>query len=69
MRVEIGQLRRFHDDAFIGGARRLNGKTFLVLDVSGPEHNRFVTILVDGTLDYDWGPLVLEDYSEVIDAG
>jgi hypothetical protein len=73
VKVEAGQLRRFHDDAFIGEHHRhLNGTMFLVLDASGSDthkYKRSATILVDGTLDYDWGPRVLEDFSEVVSAG
>jgi hypothetical protein len=64
VKVEPGMLRRFHDDAFFANERHLNGRVFVIVEVTPDDH---IAILVDGTLDEGWGHHIIEDHSEVID--
>lgn len=67
MKVETGQLRRFHEDAFFANERHLNGHVFVIVEVTPDNHYDHIAILIDGTLDEGWGYRVIEDHSEVID--
>jgi len=63
-----GELRRFKSDMrFSHDARRVAGKTFIVVNVV-QDRDQFVTVdfLVDGHLERDWHCGWLEESSEVI---
>ena len=59
--MKPGDLRRFHDDAFLAKERELNSRIFLVLSVE----SNGVDILVDGA-QMGWSQRVIEDCSEPV---
>ena len=68
--MKPGDLRRFHDTAFVAKEKHLNGVVFMIFEVTpdnGDLSGRRATILVNGTLDDDWYYYVLENHSEAID--
>jgi len=68
--VKPGDLRRFHDDAFVAKEKHLNGAVFMIVELSpdnGVPSERYAAILVDGTLDDDWFYYVIENHSEAVD--
>ena len=68
--MKTGDLRRFHDAAFVAKEKHLNGVTFMIVELtpdSGDLSERRATILIDGTLDDDWYYYVLENHSEPVD--
>ncbi len=60
--MKPGDLRRFHDDAFMLGDVRFNGKLFLVLSVDFD----WVDIVADGIFDGGWSQRVIEERSEPV---
>jgi hypothetical protein len=68
--MKPGELRRFHDDAFFANEKHLNGKVFMIVEMTPDNEHPTVlkaTILVDGVLDDDWSYRILEDNSEAVD--
>lgn len=68
--MKPGDLRRFHDDAFVAKEKHLNGVVFMIVELSpdnGILSERHATILIDGKLDDDWYYYVLENHSEAVD--
>ena len=68
--MKPGDLRRFHDDAFVAKEKHLNGATFMIVEVTPDNEelsDRRATILVNGTLDDDWYYYVIENHSEPVD--
>ena len=68
--MKPGDLRRFHDDAFVAKEKHLNGVVFMIVELSpdnGILSERHATILIDGKLDDDWYYYVLENHSEEVD--
>ena len=68
--MKPGDLRRFHDDAFVAKEKHLNGKVFMIVELSpdnGILSERHATILIDGKLDDDWYYYVLENHSEAVE--
>ena len=68
--MKTGDLRRFHESAFVAKEKHLNGATFMIVDLTpdnGDLSERRATILINGTLDDDWYYYVLENHSEPID--
>ena len=68
--MKPGDLRRFHDTAFVAKEKHLNGVVFMIVEVTpdnGDLSERRATILVNETLDDDWYYYVLENHSEAID--
>lgn len=68
--MKPGDLRRFHDDAFVAKEKHLNGAVFMIVELSpdnGDLSERRATILVNGTLDDDWYYYVIENHSEDVD--
>lgn len=68
--MKPGDLRRFHDDAFVAKEKHLNGVVFMIVEVTpdnGDLSDRRATILVNGTLDDDWYYYVIENHSEPVD--
>ena len=68
--MKPGDLRRFHDTAFVAKEKHLNGATFMIVEVTpdnGDLSERRATILVNGTLDDDWYYYVIENHSEPVD--
>jgi hypothetical protein len=52
--MKRGELRRFHDDAFFANEKHLNGKVFMIVEITPNNEHPSVphtTILVDGVLD------------------
>ena len=52
--MKPGDLRRFHDDAFFANEKHLNGKVFMIVEITPNNEHPSVphtTILVDGVLD------------------
>lgn len=62
--MKPGDLRRFHDDAFVRWDERFNGKCFVPLEWWTP-HN--IQILADGETSDQWSYQVLIDLSDPID--
>ena len=68
--MKQGDLRRFHDTAFVAKEKHLNGVVFMIVEVTpdnGDLSERRATILVNGTLDDDWYYYVIENHSEPVD--
>ncbi len=68
--MKPGDLRRFHNDAFVAKEKHLNGAVFMIVELSSDNEDlseRRATILVDGKLDDDWYYWVVENHSEAID--
>ena len=68
--MKPGDLRRFHDDAFFANEKHLNGKVFMIVEITPNNEHPSVphaTILVDGVLDDDWFYRILEDNSEMVE--
>ena len=68
--MKTGDIRRFHDAAFVAKEKHLNGVVFMIVEVTpdnGDLSERRATILVDGTLDDDWYYYVIENHSEPVD--
>ena len=68
--MKPGDLRRFHDDAFVAKEKHLNGVVFMIVELSpdnGILSERHATILIDGKLDDDWYYYVLENHSEAVE--
>ena len=68
--MRLGELRRFHDDAFVAKEKHLNGAVFMIVELSpdnGDLSERRATILIDGKLDDDWFYYVIENHSEAVD--
>ena len=68
--MKPGDLRRFHDDAFVAKEKHLNGAAFMIVELSpdnGILSERHATILIDGKLDDDWYYYVLENHSEAVE--
>lgn len=69
--MKPGDLRRFHEAAFVAKEKHLNGVVFMIVELTpdnGDLSERRATILVNGTLDDDWYYYVIENHSEPIDA-
>ena len=68
--MKQGDLRRFHEAAFVAKEKHLNGVVFMIVELSpdnGDLSERRATILVNGTLDDDWYYYVIENHSEPVD--
>lgn len=68
--MKAGDLRRFHDNAFVATEKHLNGVVFMIVDLSPDDvdiSERRATILVNGALDDDWYYYVIENHSESVD--
>ena len=68
--MKPGDLRRFHDAAFVAKEKHLNGVVFMIVELTpdnGDLSERRATILVNGTFDDDWYYYVIENHSEPVD--
>ena len=68
--MKPGDLRRFHDAAFVDREKHLNGAVFMIVELSpdnGIPSKRRAAILINGTLDDDWYYYVIENHSESVD--
>lgn len=68
--MKQGDLRRFHDAAFVAKEKHLNGVVFMIVELTpdnGDLSERRATILVDGKLDDDWYYYVIKNHSEAVD--
>ena len=68
--MKTGDIRRFHDAAFVAKEKHLNGAVFMIVELTpdnGDLSERRATILVNGTLDDDWYYYVIENHSEPVD--
>ena len=67
--MKTGDLRRFHDDAFLVGGPEgyLNGTVFLIMAIhSGSPDASWVDILVHGGISEGWSSGGITDLSEPI---
>ena len=68
--MKLGELRRFRDGTFVAQEKHLNGKVFMIVEMTPDNEHPSVphaTILVDGVLEDDWSYRILEDNSEPVD--
>ena len=67
--MKPGELRTFRIDMrFSHDARRVSGKTFVVVDVQARGVFQIADFLVDGQVEREWDALWVESNSEVLSA-